>query len=53
MTEWNEFKQLDLRRLKNLMKSPIMIDARNVYEPDLMADMGFSYRGIGRGYNNR
>ncbi len=53
MTEWNEFKQLDLRRLKNLMKSPIMVDARNVYEPDLMADMGFSYRGIGRGYNYR
>jgi UDPglucose 6-dehydrogenase len=52
MTEWNEFKQLDLRRLKNLMKSPIMVDARNVYEPDLMADMGFSYRGIGRGQNN-
>jgi UDPglucose 6-dehydrogenase len=53
MTEWNEFKQLDLRRLKNLMKTPIMIDARNVYEPDQMADMGFSYRGIGRGYNYR
>jgi len=53
MTEWNEFKQLDLRRLKNLMKSPIVVDARNVYEPELMADMGFSYRGIGRGYNYR
>jgi len=53
MTEWNEFKQLDLRRLKNLMKSPVIVDARNVYEPDLMADMGFSYRGIGRGYNYR
>jgi UDPglucose 6-dehydrogenase len=52
MTEWNEFKQLDLRRLKNLMKSPIVVDARNIYEPDTMADMGFSYRGIGRGYNN-
>ena len=53
MTEWNEFKQLDLRRMKNLMKSPILIDARNVYEPEQMADMGFSYRGIGRGYNYR
>jgi UDPglucose 6-dehydrogenase len=51
MTEWNEFKQLDLRRLKNLMKSPVIVDARNVYEPEQMADMGFSYRGIGRGYN--
>ena len=53
MTEWNEFKQLDLRRLKNLMKSPVMVDARNVYEPELMANMGFSYRGIGRGQKNR
>jgi UDPglucose 6-dehydrogenase len=53
MTEWNEFKQLDLRRLKNLMKSPVIIDARNIYEPDQMADIGFSYRGIGRGYNNQ
>jgi UDPglucose 6-dehydrogenase len=53
MTEWNEFKQLDLRRLKNLMKSPVIIDARNIYEPEQLADMGFSYRGIGRGYNNQ
>ncbi len=53
MTEWNEFKQLDLRRLKNLMKSPVIVDARNVYEPEAMADLGFSYRGIGRGYNYR
>lgn len=53
MTEWNEFKQLDLRRMKHLMKSPTMVDARNVYEPDMMADMGFSYRGIGRGYGNK
>jgi UDPglucose 6-dehydrogenase len=53
MTEWNEFKQLDLRRLKNLMKSPIIVDARNVYEPEQLADLGFSYRGIGRGYNYR
>ncbi len=52
MTEWNEFKELDLRRLKALMKSPVIVDARNVYEPDTMADMGFSYRGVGRGYNN-
>jgi UDPglucose 6-dehydrogenase len=35
------------------MKSPVIVDARNVYEPELMADMGFSYRGIGRGYNYR
>ena len=53
MTEWNEFKQLDLHRLKTLMNRPIMVDARNVYEPNVMAAMGFSYRGIGRGHNNR
>ena len=52
MTEWNEFKQLDLRRLKGLMKSPIVVDARNVYESEIMTDVGFSYRGIGRGYNH-
>jgi len=39
--------------LKNLMKSPVMVDARNVYEPEMMANMGFSYRGIGRGHKNR
>ncbi len=53
ITEWNEFKQLDLRRLKGVMKSPIIVDTRNVYEPEEMADMGFSYRGVGRGYNYR
>jgi UDPglucose 6-dehydrogenase len=53
MTEWNEFKQLDFHKLKAAMKSPALIDARNVYEPDKMAQAGFNYRGVGRGYNNR
>ncbi len=53
MTEWNEFKQLDFFKLKAAMKSPALIDARNVYEPDKMAQAGFNYRGVGRGYNNR
>jgi UDPglucose 6-dehydrogenase len=52
MTEWNEFKQLDLQRIKGLMKSPALIDCRNVYEPETMANLGFAYRGVGRGYNN-
>ena len=52
LTEWNEFKQLDFQRLKALMKSPVLIDARNIYEPDVMQELGFSYRGVGRGYNN-
>ncbi len=47
-TEWNEFKQLDLERLKGLMKQPIVVDGRNIYDPALMARLGFQYRGIGR-----
>ncbi len=45
MTEWNEFKQLDLRRLKNLMKSPIVVDARNVYEPEHDGRHGLQLQG--------
>ncbi|MGJ3237708.1 MAG: UDP-glucose dehydrogenase family protein [Anaerolineae bacterium] len=51
MTEWNEFKQLDLARLKSLMKQPIIVDGRNMYSPERMHDEGFVYRGVGRGFN--
>ncbi len=51
VTEWNEFKQLDLVRVKQLMKTPILIDGRNIYEADTLRQLGFSYRGMGRGYN--
>lgn len=51
LTEWNEFKHLDLPRLRSLMRTPVFIDGRNVYEPKTMWDAGFLYRGIGRGYN--
>jgi UDPglucose 6-dehydrogenase len=47
-TEWNQFRRLDLPRIKNLLKSPIFIDLRNVYEPDQMKKMGFNYSGLGR-----
>lgn len=50
-TPWNEFKQLDLTRIKELMKQPIIVDGRNMYNPGLMHDMGFAYRGVGRGFN--
>jgi len=50
-TPWNEFKQLDLRRIKELMKQPVIVDGRNMYSPDLMHTMGFHYRGVGRGFN--
>ncbi len=49
VTEWNEFRQLDLPRLKELMRRPIFIDCRNVYKPQRMIDAGFRYRSFGRG----
>ena len=49
VTEWNEFKHLDLARLKAVMRRPVLIDGRNVYEPELPVQAGFIYRGIGRG----
>jgi len=48
-TEWNEFKQLDLLRIKSLMKQPVIVDGRNIYEPKLMHELGFHYRAVGRG----
>lgn len=50
-TEWNEFKQLDLARIRDLMRRPVIIDGRNIYEPEQMAELGFVYQGMGRGYN--
>lgn len=47
-TEWNEFKQLDLLRLRDLMAQPILVDGRNIYEPDILVSLGFKYRGVGR-----
>jgi UDPglucose 6-dehydrogenase len=49
-TEWNEFKNLDLQRLKRSMRQPVIVDGRNLYDPSMMRDMGFIYRGVGRGY---
>jgi UDPglucose 6-dehydrogenase len=48
VTEWNEFRQLDLERLKESMKRPVIIDGRNLYEPDEMKALGFVYKGVGR-----
>ncbi len=50
-TEWNEFKNLDLLRIKQLMKQPVIVDGRNLYEPRKMRELGFVYRGVGRGYD--
>ena len=49
MTEWNEFRNLDMRAVRILLKQPIVIDGRNIYNPKEMQEMGLIYRGIGRG----
>ncbi|MDQ1284109.1 MAG: UDPglucose 6-dehydrogenase [Patescibacteria group bacterium] len=49
MTEWNEYRALDLDRLGELMKQKIFIDLRNVYEPETVREKGFAYVGVGRG----
>jgi UDPglucose 6-dehydrogenase len=50
LTEWNEFKHLDMPKIKSLMRQPVFIDGRNLYEPETMSGYGFIYRGVGRGY---
>jgi UDPglucose 6-dehydrogenase len=48
VTEWNQFRSLDLDRLKKLLANPVVIDLRNVYDPDRMREKGFIYEGVGR-----
>ncbi len=48
VTEWNEFRQPDFDRMRDLMKSPVVFDGRNVYDPKRMRERGFTYYGIGR-----
>ena len=48
VTEWNEFRHLDMVRIKTSMRRPVVIDGRNIYVPAEMREMGFTYRGIGR-----
>lgn len=48
LTEWNEFRQLDFKRIKKLMKRPLVIDGRNIYSPEKMRELGFQYISIGR-----
>lgn len=48
VTEWNEFKQLDMGRIRDLMQQPVLLDGRNVYEPAEMRRLGFRYYGVGR-----
>lgn len=48
VTEWNEFKQLDSKKIKKLMREPNFIDGRNIYDPSKMKELGFNYLGVGR-----
>jgi UDPglucose 6-dehydrogenase len=49
MTEWNQFRNLDLDRIKQAMAAPVFVDLRNVYDPERMKELGFRYIGVGRG----
>ncbi len=48
VTEWNEFRSLDLERVRSLLKEPVIVDLRNIYDPEIMAEAGFRYSSIGR-----
>jgi len=50
VTEWNQFRNLDLGRLKGLMRRPLLLDLRNVYEPEKATAFGFEHHGVGRGH---
>jgi UDPglucose 6-dehydrogenase len=48
VTEWNQFRKLDMEKMKDLLKNPIIVDLRNIYDPQTMRSMGFTYIGVGR-----
>ncbi|MFH1219761.1 MAG: UDP-glucose/GDP-mannose dehydrogenase family protein [Candidatus Eisenbacteria bacterium] len=48
MTEWNEFRDLDLIKVRSRMRSPVIVDCRNIYEPSRMRELGFKYDSVGR-----
>lgn len=48
LTEWNEFKLLDLEKIKASMKNPLLFDGRNIYDPEKIKKLGFIYKGVGR-----
>ena len=48
LTEWNEFRALDLARVKSLLRTPVVVDLRNIYQPQEMAEAGLTYHSIGR-----
>jgi len=48
VTEWNQFRALDMARLRQIMKRPVLVDLRNIYRPDEIAAAGIAYHSIGR-----
>jgi UDPglucose 6-dehydrogenase len=48
VTEWDEFKSLDLNKVKDLMANPIIIDGRNAFDPEEVRSLGFEYYSVGR-----
>ncbi len=52
VTEWNEFKSLNMLRIRDSMRRPILVDGRNLYQPAEMQRLGFTYRGMGRASGN-
>jgi nucleotide sugar dehydrogenase len=48
VTEWNEFKELDMKKIKKFMKQPVIVDGRNMFNPAEVKKLGFTYAGIGR-----
>jgi UDPglucose 6-dehydrogenase len=50
VTDWNEFKQLDLLQVRDRMKNPVLYDGRNIYDPKIVRSLGFNYRAVGRGF---
>ena len=49
VTEWNEFRNMDLARLRKLMRRPVLCDLRNIYDPEDVQAAGMRYVGVGRG----
>ena len=48
ITEWNVFRAMDMHRVKNLLNSPVLVDMRNIYDPETMRELGFTYVSVGR-----
>jgi UDPglucose 6-dehydrogenase len=48
VTEWDEFKRLNLKKIKSNMQTPIFVDGRNIFDPLTMSELGFMYSSVGR-----